>query len=97
MSEMKIEPLFNQVALRRPTNQKTAGGLFIPETADLQMVEVVATGPGIRDQHGNLIEMSVKVGDIVVVDARAPMNVIRLNDEKLYVVPETSLLGRIAK
>jgi len=66
---MKIIPLHDQVLLiRQESEQKTAGGIIIPDTAKEKPLEgkLVAVGPGKRDREGNRIPMEVKEGDRIL-------------------------------
>lgn len=66
---MKIKPLQDQVLLiRQESDQKTAGGIIIPDTAKEKPLEgkIVAVGPGKRDREGKRIPMEVKQGDRVL-------------------------------
>lgn len=66
---MHFRPLHDRVAVRRiEAEEKTAGGIIIPDTAKEkpQEGEVVAVGPGARDETGKLVELSVKAGDRVL-------------------------------
>ena len=66
---MKFRPLHDRVVVRRVEEEtKTAGGIIIPDTAKEkpQEGEVVAVGPGARDEKGNLIALDVKVGDRIL-------------------------------
>lgn len=69
-TKMKIKPLFDNVLVKPVQAQsKTAGGIYLPESAKEkpQEVEVMAVGAGIRDEKGNMIPMVVKVGQTVLV------------------------------
>ena len=72
---MKLRPLQDRVLIRRVEPEaKTPGGIFIPDTAREKPVEgdVVAVGPGLRDEHGKLHPLEVKAGDRVCsVNGRA--------------------------
>ena len=66
---MKFRPLHDRVVVKRAEPEtKTAGGIIIPDTAadKPQMGDVVATGPGGRDESGKVIPLDVKVGDRIV-------------------------------
>ena len=66
---MHFRPLHDRVAVRRiEAEEKTAGGIIIPDTAKEkpQEGEVVDVGPGARDESGKLVELSVKAGDRVL-------------------------------
>lgn len=96
MPESRIEPLFNQVVLQRPTEQKTKGGLFIPETAESTIFTVRAVGPGkFVDGHQFRLEPSVQVGDTVMLDGKAKVSSITVDNERYLVVAEDQILCRI--
>jgi len=66
---MKFKPLHDRVLVRRTeSEEKTSGGIIIPDTAKEKPIEgeVVAVGPGAKDQSGNIIPMDVKVGDRIL-------------------------------
>jgi chaperonin GroES len=66
---MQFRPLQDRVVIKRiEAEEKTAGGIIIPDTAKEkpQQGEVVAVGPGGRDQRGQLVPLDVKVGDVVL-------------------------------
>jgi chaperonin GroES len=92
---MKYQPLNDYVLLKKTkVEEKTKGGLYKPDTArQAQFAEVVAVGPGIFTQNGNLIEMRLKVGDKVILDI--PGSEVRLDGEKYVMVRESEILIRI--
>ncbi|MEX2407782.1 MAG: co-chaperone GroES, partial [Rhodovibrionaceae bacterium] len=66
---MKFRPLHDRVVVRRvDSDEKTAGGIIIPDTAKEKPMqgEAVAVGPGARDEQGNLVPLDVKAGDTVL-------------------------------
>jgi len=66
---MKFRPLHDRVVVRRiEEEEKTAGGIIIPDTAKEKPMqgEVIAVGPGLRDERGKLVPLDVKVGDRVL-------------------------------
>ncbi len=92
---MNFKPLHNRVLVRRVESKtKTPGGIIIPEfaTEKSSVGEVVAVGDGSRDNNGNIIPMSVKVGDKVLFGKYDGVE-INLGDEKLLVTKETDVLG----
>ncbi|HZH28415.1 MAG TPA: co-chaperone GroES, partial [Azospirillaceae bacterium] len=69
MSDMRFRPLHDRVVVRRiEQDQKTAGGIIIPDTAKEKPMEgeVLAVGPGARDENGKVVPLDVKVGDRVL-------------------------------
>ncbi len=94
-----IRPLHDRVIVRRvEQDEKTAGGIIIPDTAKEKPIqgEVVAAGPGGRDDSGKLIPLDVKVGDIVLFGKWAGTEV-KLSGEELLVLKESDIIGVVEK
>ncbi len=94
---MKFRPLQDRVLLRRvEEDNKTMGGIIIPDTAKEKpsQGEVIAVGPGGRDEEGKLIQMSVKVGDRVLFSKWSGTEV-KIDGENLLIVKESEVLGVI--
>ena len=94
---MKLRPLQDRVLVRRVEPEtKTSGGIFIPDLAQEKPVEgeVIAVGPGIRDEHGNLHPLDVAPGDRVLF-GKWSGNEIKLDGEELVIMKETDLMGAI--
>jgi len=94
---MKLRPLQDRVLIRRVDPEaKTAGGIFIPDTAQEKPTEgeVVAVGPGIRDEHGKLHPLDVAAGDRVLFGKWSGTEV-KLNGEDLMIMKEADILGVI--
>jgi chaperonin GroES len=92
---MKLRPLQDRVLIRRVEPEtKTSGGIFIPDMAQEKPVagEVVAVGPGIRDEHGKLHPLDVTPGDRVLF-GKWSGNEIKLDGEELVIMKETDLMG----
>lgn len=92
---MKFRPLQDRVVVKRVEEEsKTAGGIIIPDTAKEkpQEAEVVAVGPGARDDKGELIAMDVKVGDRVLF-AKWSGTEISLEGQDLLIMKESDILG----
>jgi chaperonin GroES len=92
---MKFRPLHDRVAVKRvEEEQKTKGGLIIPDTAKEKPMqgEVLAVGPGARDDKGGLIPMGVKVGDRVLFGKWSGTEV-KIDDEEVLIMKESDLLG----
>ncbi len=89
----KIKPLNNRVLVKRFKAEKTKGGILLPETAQEKPKEgeVVAVGPGLRDEEGNLNPMSVKIGDRILFSAYAGTEV--QGQEELLIMSEEDILG----
>ena len=92
---MKFKPLHDRVLLRRlESDNKTAGGIIIPDTAKEKPAEgeVVAAGAGLRDETGKLQPLAVKEGDTVIFSKWSGTE-ITLDGEELLVVKETDIMG----
>lgn len=95
---MAFKPLHDRVVVRRvQSEEKTKGGLIIPDTAKEKPAEgeVVAVGEGARKDSGELIAMSVKAGDRVLFGKWSGTEV-TLNGEELLIMKESDILGIIA-
>jgi chaperonin GroES len=94
---MKFRPLHDRVVLRRiEEDTKTAGGIIIPDTAKEKPMqgEVIAVGPGARDEAGQLIPLEVKPGDRVLFGKWSGTEV-KINNEELLIIKESDILGII--
>ena len=92
---MKFRPLQDRVLIRRiEPETKTAGGIFIPDTAQEKPMEgeVVAAGPGARDEAGKLIPLDVKAGDRVLFGKWSGTE-IKLDGEELMIMKESDIMG----
>jgi len=92
---MKIRPLHDRVIVKRMEEErKTASGIVIPDTATEKpdQGEVVAVGPGKRDDSGKLIEMVLKVGDRVLFGKYAGQTV-KMDGQELLVMREEDIMG----
>lgn len=92
---MKFRPLHDRVLVRRVVaEQKTAGGIIIPETAQEKPMEgeILATGTGVRDESGKVVPLDVKVGDRVLF-AKWAGTEIKINGEDLLVMKENDIVG----
>lgn len=92
---MKIKPLHDRVLVRRlEQEEKTAGGIIIPDTAKEkpQYAEVLATGPGARDENGKVTPLDVKVGDIVLFTKWGGTEV-KVEGEELLVMKESDIIA----
>lgn len=91
---MNLKPLHDRVLVKRvESEEKTAGGLFIPDTAKEKPSkgEVIAVGPG-KVENGNRIEMSVKAGDLVLFNKYAGTEV-KLDGVEHLVMREDDILA----
>jgi chaperonin GroES len=94
---MTFRPLHDRVLVRRiEAEEKTAGGIIIPDTAKEkpQEGEIVAAGPGARDESGKLIALDVKPGDRVLFGKWSGTEV-KINGEELLIMKESDILGVI--
>lgn len=95
---MKFRPLHDRVLLRRiDQNEKTAGGIIIPDTAKEKPMEgeIVAVGSGTRDETGKIAPLDVKAGDRVLFSKWAGTEV-RIEGEDLLVMKESDIMGVLA-
>lgn len=96
---MKIRPLHDRVIVKRMEEErKTASGIVIPDTAAEKpdQGEIIAVGPGKRDDSGKLIEMDVKVGDRVLFGKYSGQTV-KVEGEELLVMREEDIMGVVEK
>ena len=94
---MKFRPLHDRVVVRRiDAEEKSAGGIIIPDTAKEKpsQGEVIAVGPGGRDESGKLIPIDVKVGDRVLFGKWSGTEV-KIDGEDLLIMKESDILGII--
>ena len=92
---MKFRPLHDRVVVRRiEADQKTAGGIIIPDTAKEkpQEGEVLAVGPGARDEAGKVQALDVKVGDRVLFGKWSGTEV-KLDGQDLLIMKESDIMG----
>ncbi|MBV5266458.1 co-chaperone GroES [Pinisolibacter aquiterrae] len=95
---MKFRPLHDRVVVKRiEAEQKTAGGIIIPGTAQEkpQEGEVVAVGPGARDEKGALVALEVKAGDKVLFGKWSGTEV-KIDGQDLLIMKESDILGIVA-
>ena len=93
--EMKIKPLYDRVVVKKvEMEQKTAGGIILPDTAkeESQMGEVVAVGEGRLLENGEIRPLKVKEGDKVLYSKYAG-NEVELDGEKLLIIREEDILA----
>jgi chaperonin GroES len=96
---MKFRPLHDRVAIRRAEGDvKSKGGIIIPDNAKEKPQEgdVIAVGPGSRDDSGKLIPLEVKVGDVVLFGKWSGTE-IKLDGEDLLIMKEIDLMGIVEK
>ena len=96
---MGFRPLHDRVLVRRiEGEEKTAGGIIIPDTAKEKPMEgeIVAVGPGSRDENGKLQPLDVKAGDRVLFGKWSGTEV-KLDGEELLIMKESDILGVMQK
>jgi chaperonin GroES len=96
---MQFRPLHDRVVVRRiDADEKTAGGIIIPDTAKEKpsQGEVIAVGPGGRDESGKLVPIDVKVGDTVLFGKWSGTDV-KLDGKELLIMKESDILGVIER
>jgi chaperonin GroES len=94
---MKFRPLHDRVVVRRlEGDTKTAGGIIIPDTAKEkpQEGEIVAVGPGARDESGAIVALDVKAGDHVLFGKWSGTEV-KIDGEDLLIMKESDIMGVI--
>ncbi len=95
----KIQPLGQRVLVKRTESEEmTAGGIFLPDTAKEKPTEakIVALGTGGRDDDGKLIPFSVKVGDVVLISKYGGTEV-KIDGTEHLILSESDILGIISK
>ncbi|MBO1908808.1 co-chaperone GroES [Microvirga sp. 3-52] len=96
---MKFRPLHDRVVVRRiEAEEKTAGGIIIPDTAKEkpQEGEIVAVGPGARDESGKIAALDVKAGDRVLFGKWSGTEV-RIDGQDLLIMKESDIMGVIER
>jgi chaperonin GroES len=94
---MKFQPLHDRVLVRRVAEEeKTTGGIIIPDTAKEKPMEgqVVAVGPGARSENGEIHALDVKVGDRVLFGKWSGTE-IKMDGEEFLIMKESDLMGII--
>lgn len=94
---MKFRPLHDRIVVRRVSSEeKTKGGIIIPDTAKEkpQEGEVVAVGPGARNDQGQIVVLDVKVGDRVLFGKWSGTE-IKIDGEELLIMKEADVMGII--
>ncbi len=92
---MKFRPLGDRVVVRRvKEDQKTAGGIIIPDTAQEkpQEGEIISVGPGALDESGKRVAMEVKPGDFVLFGKWSGTEV-KIDGEDLLIMKESDIMG----
>jgi chaperonin GroES len=94
---MKFRPLHDRVVVRRITaEEKTAGGIIIPDTAKEKPMEgeVIAAGPGARNEQGQTVALDVKEGDRILFGKWSGTEV-KIDGEELLIMKESDIMGII--
>ncbi|NTU77766.1 MAG: co-chaperone GroES [Alphaproteobacteria bacterium] len=92
---MKFRPLHDRVVVRRIEGEaKTAGGIIIPDTAKEkpQEGEIIAVGPGARDESGKIVALDVKAGDRILFGKWSGTEV-KIDGEDLLIMKESDIMG----
>jgi chaperonin GroES len=92
---MKFRPLHDRIVVKRiDAEEKTAGGIIIPDTAKEkpQQGEVIAVGPGARNEQGQLVPLDVRVGDTVLFGKWSGTEV-KIDGVDYLIMKESDLLG----
>jgi chaperonin GroES len=96
---MQFRPLHDRVVVRRiDAEEKTAGGIIIPDTAKEKpsQGEVIAVGPGARDEAGKLIPIDLKAGDTVLFGKWSGTEV-KIDGKELLIMKESDIFGVVEK
>jgi len=94
---MKFRPLHDRIVIRRMEGEdKTKGGIIIPDTVKEkpQEGEVIAVGPGARDESGKLVPLDLKAGDIVLFGKWSGSEV-KIGGQELLIMKESDIMGVI--
>ena len=92
---MKFRPLHDRVVVRRVDSEtKTAGGIIIPDTAaeKPQQGEIIAIGPGARDESGKIVPLDLKAKDKVLFGKWSGTEV-KIDNEELLIMKESDVMG----
>jgi len=94
---MKFRPLHDRVVIRRlDAEEKTIGGIIIPDTAQEKPMEgeVIAAGPGARNEQGQIVALEVRAGDRILFGKWSGTEV-KLDGEELLIIKESEIMGII--
>jgi chaperonin GroES len=94
---MNFRPLHDRVLVRRlEGDERSAGGIIIPDTAKEKpmQAEIIAVGPGGRDEKGNVVPLDVKAGDQVIFGKWSGTEV-TIDGEELLIMKESDIMGVI--
>jgi chaperonin GroES len=98
MAKLKFRPLHDRVVVKRiDAEEKSAGGIIIPDTAKEKpsQGEIIAVGPGGRDEAGKLVPLDVKIGNTVLFGKWSGTEV-KLDGDELLIMKESDIMGVIA-
>jgi chaperonin GroES len=98
MAKLKFRPLHDRVVVKRiEADEKSKGGIIIPDTAKEKPMqgEVVAVGPGGRDEAGKLVPIELKAGDKVLFGKWSGTEV-KLDGDELLIMKESDIMGVLA-
>ncbi len=96
---MKFRPLGDRVLVKRvEEEEKTKGGIIIPDTAKEkpQEGEVIAVGPGVRDEDGEFVALEIKAGDRILFGKWSGTEV-KVDGEDLLIMKESDVLGVVER
>lgn len=96
---MKFRPLHDRVVIRRAEGElKSKGGIIIPDTAQEKPMEgeVIAVGPGSRDESGKLVPLDVKAGDLILFGKWSGTEV-KIDGGDLLIMKEADIMGIVEK
>jgi chaperonin GroES len=96
---MKFRPLHDRVVVKRVDSEtKTSGGIIIPDTAaeKPQQGEVIAVGPGARDETGKIVALDIKKGDRVLFGKWSGTEV-KIDGQELLIMKESDIMGVLDK
>jgi len=94
---MKFRPLHDRVVVKRVDSEtKSAGGIIIPDTAAEKPMQgkVIAVGPGARNENGEVVELDVKSGDVVLFGKWSGTEV-KIDGDDLLIMKESDIMGVI--
>lgn len=95
MAKVNFRPLHDRVVVRRvKSEEKTAGGIILPDTAQEKPSEgeIISVGPGARDENGKVVPLDVKAGDRVLFGKWSGTEV-KINGEDLLIMKESDIMG----
>ena len=98
MAKLKFRPLHDRVVVKRiDADEKSKGGIIIPDTAKEKPMqgEVVAVGPGGRDEAGKLVPIELKAGDKVLFGKWSGTEV-KIDGQELLIMKESDIMGVLA-